>query len=174
MLAEVCVTALEPDLVILDEFQRFKDLLDGEHATAQLAKQLFTYSDATSDVRLLLLSATPYRMYTLHHEEVGDDHYRDFLRTVEFLDSGLKQSQDLRRLLDDYRQAMYRIESGTEPLEQIKGEIERRLRRVMSRTERPQASTEAYDRLREVPCAGLQLTAEDIGDFLTLDKIGRE
>ena len=64
-LAEVCVDALEPDLVILDEFQRFKDLLDGEHATAKLAKQLFTYSDDTSDVRLLLLSATPYKMYTL-------------------------------------------------------------------------------------------------------------
>ena len=45
MLAEACVTALEPDLVILDEFQRFKDLLDGEDATAKLAKRLFTYSD---------------------------------------------------------------------------------------------------------------------------------
>ena len=174
MLAEVCVTALEPDLVILDEFQRFKDLLDGEHATAQLAKQLFTYSDDTSDVRLLLLSATPYRMYTLHHESAEDDHYRDFLRTVEFLDSGLKESGDLRRLLDDYRQAMYRIESGTEALERIKGEVERLLRQVMSRTERLQASTDAHGMLREVPCAGLQLTAEDIGDFMALDRIGRE
>ena len=174
MLAEVCVTALEPDLVILDEFQRFKDLLHAEHATAQLAKQLFTYSDDTSDVRLLLLSATPYRMYTLHHESAEDDHYRDFLRTVEFLDSGLKESGDLRRLLDDYRHAMYRIESGTEALERIKGEIERLLRRVMSRTERLRASTDAHGMLREVPCAGLQLTAGDVRDFLALDKIGRE
>ena len=174
MLAEVCVTALEPDLVILDEFQRFKDLLHAEHATAQLAKQLFTYSDDTSDVRLLLLSATPYRMYTLHHESAEDDHYRDFLRTVEFLDSRLKESGDLRRLLDDYRHAMYRIESGTEALERIKGEIERLLRRVMSRTERLRASTDAHGMLREVPCAGLQLTAGDVRDFLALDKIGRE
>ena len=71
-------------------------------------KRLFTYSDETSDVRLLLLSATPYRMYTLHHESHEDNHYRDFLRTVEFLDPGLKQSGALRQLLDDYRQAMYR------------------------------------------------------------------
>ena len=176
MLAEVCITALEPDLVILDEFQRFKDLLDGEDATAQLARRLFNYADPeeNSHVRLLLLSATPYRMYTLHHEEAEDDHYRDFLRTVEFLDSGLKESRDLRRLLDDYRQAMYRIESGTEALERIKAEIERRLRRVMSRTERLSASTDAHGMLREVPCAGLQLTAGDVEDFLALDRIGRE
>lgn len=176
MLAEVCVTALEPDLVILDEFQRFKDLLDGEDSTAELARQLFNYAnpEENSDVRLLLLSATPYRMYTLRHEEAEDDHYRDFLRTVEFIDSDLKESGELRRLLHDYRQAMYRIEYGTGRLEQIKGQIERQLRRVMSRVERLGASTDAHGMMREVPSAGLQLTAEDIGDFLTLDKIGRE
>ena len=32
----------------------------------------------------MLLSATPYKMYTVSHE-VDDDHYRDFLNTVEFL-----------------------------------------------------------------------------------------
>ena len=174
VLAEVCVTALEPDLVILDEFQRFKQLLDGQDATAKLARRLFTYSDETSEVRLLLLSATPYRMYTLRHESAEDDHYRDFLRTVEFLDPQLKETGDLRRLLESYRQAMYRIQSGLEPLEQIKGEIEARLRRVMSRTERVRASTEADGMLLEVPCAGLELTAEDVGDYLALQKIGRE
>ena len=176
LLAEVCVTALEPDLVILDEFQRFKDLLDGEDATAQLARRLFTYAnpEENSEVRLLLLSATPYKMYTLHHESAEDDHYRDFLRTVEFLDHGLKERGTLRRLLDDYRQAMYGIESGTESLERIKGEIEAQLRRVMSRTERLRASTDAQGMMRQVPSAGLQLTAEDVGDFLSLEKIGRE
>ncbi|MXX70766.1 MAG: hypothetical protein F4Y73_02655 [Gemmatimonadetes bacterium] len=174
MLAEVCVEALEPDLVILDEFQRFKYLLDGKDATAKLARQLFTYSDETSDVRLLLLSATPYRMYTLHHESAEDDHYRDFLRTVEFLDPKLKESGNLRRLLGDYRQAMYRIEAETKPLVRIKGEIETQLRRVMSRTERLRVSTDSDGMLREVPSAGLELTAEDVQDFLALAKIGRE
>ena len=174
MLAEVCVTALEPDLVILDEFQRFKQLLDGRDATARLAKRLFTYSDETSDVRLLLLSATPYRMYTLHHESAEDDHYVDFLRTVEFLDPGLKERGALRGLLADYRQAMYRIESGTEELEWIKGEIEAQLRRVMSRTERLPVSEDAQGMMREMPSAGMQLTADDVGDFLALQKIGRE
>ena len=175
MLAEVCVEALEPDLVILDEFQRFKDLMSGKGATGKLAKRLFTYSNETADVRLLLLSATPYRMYTLHHESAeGDNHYQDFLDTVEFLDPELDDSGDLRRLLDDYRQAMYRIEAGTDPLVRIKGQIERRLRRIMSRTERLRASTASDTMLREVPCEGLELTAEDVQDFLALQKIGRE
>ena len=174
LLAEVCVTVLEPDLVILDEFQRFKHLLDGGDATARLANRLFTYSNETSDVRLLLLSATPYKMYTLHHESAEDDHYLDFLRTVDFLDPGLKESGTLRGRLDDYRQAMYQIKSGTEDLERIKGEIEAELRRVMSRTERLRVSGDAQGMMREVPTAGVQLTADDVADFLALQKIGRE
>ncbi|MCQ3803218.1 MAG: helicase-related protein [bacterium] len=172
MLAEVCVTALEPDLVILDEFQRFKQLLDGGDTTALLAKRLFTYSDETTDVRLLLLSATPYKMYTLHHESAEDDHYADFLRTVEFLDPDLKKSGTLRGLLDDYRQAMYRIKSGTEELQRIKEEIETQLRRIMSRTERLRVSGDAQGMLREVPNSGLQLTPDDVRDFLALQEIG--
>ena len=174
ILAEVCVTALQPDLVILDEFQRFKDLLDGDGPTAELARRLFTYSDETSDARLLLLSATPYRMYTLHHESADDDHYRDFLRTVEFLSGETRDSGDLGQLLDDYREAMYRIEAGAAPLLQVRQQIEARLRRVMSRTERRGPSGEPDGMLREVPDTGVELTAADVGDFLALEKIGRE
>ena len=173
LLAEVCVTALEPNLVILDEFQRFKYLLDGDDATSRLAKRLFTHSNKTSRVRLLLLSATPYRMYTLHHETTEDDHYQDFLSTVEFLDPGLEESGELRWLLDDYRQALYRIESGTQALEQSMQEIETRLRRVIARTERLRAS-DAADMLLEVPCDHLELTGGDVSDFLALQQIGRE
>lgn len=174
LLAETCVQALEPDLVILDEFQRFKDILDGEDEAAQLANQLFSYSDDVSDVRLLLLSATPYKMYTLQHESDEDDHYEDFLRTVEFLDPGLKASGRFQGLLGDYRQALYRIEDGEEPLVTAKRGIEAQLRRVMSRTERLRAADDARGMLRSVPCSGLQLTADDVRDFLALEEIGRE
>ena len=52
-------------------------------------------------------------MYTLQHESAVDDHYRDFLRTVEFLDSGLREGGEFRQLLDKYRDAIYQIESGS-------------------------------------------------------------
>ncbi|MDG6693242.1 hypothetical protein QCE80_17205, partial [Staphylococcus aureus] len=45
-LAFVCLKALKPDLVILDEFQRFKHLLDAEDDTARLATALFEQKEA--------------------------------------------------------------------------------------------------------------------------------
>ncbi len=59
LLAKSCLDALEPDLVILDEFQRFKDLFDDPETNpvAELARELFCYPNP--DLRVLLLSATP-------------------------------------------------------------------------------------------------------------------
>ena len=48
---------------------------------AQLANKVFDYPDA----KVILLSATPYKMYTMHHETAEDDHYGDFIRTIRFL-----------------------------------------------------------------------------------------
>lgn len=81
LVSRAAVHHLEPDLVILDEFQRFKDLLDADDEGAELAHAIFDHPDA----KVLLLSATPYKMYTLPDEPEGDDHYRDFIRTVRFL-----------------------------------------------------------------------------------------
>ena len=36
---------LEPDLIILDEFQRFKDLLGNESDAGELAQELMNYPD---------------------------------------------------------------------------------------------------------------------------------
>ena len=76
----------KPDLVILDEFQRFRHLLDRQDGgpAAELAHDLFDHSDA----RVLLLSATPYKPFTYSEERLdGDDHQRDFLATLRFLAS---------------------------------------------------------------------------------------
>jgi hypothetical protein len=75
-LGETSLNVLEPDLIILDEFQRFKNLLDKNNPEARLAQKLFNYKD----VKVLLLSATPYKMLTLDHEQ-DEEHYVDFLET---------------------------------------------------------------------------------------------
>jgi hypothetical protein len=58
VLARACLHALEPDLIILDEFQRFKHLLedDAESEASQLAHDLFRYSNEHAQARVLLLS----------------------------------------------------------------------------------------------------------------------
>jgi len=61
LLARSSLSALEPDIVILDEFQRFKYLLDEDDPVALLARQVLDFPK----VKVLLLSATPYKMYSL-------------------------------------------------------------------------------------------------------------
>lgn len=134
ILAQVCVDALEPDLVILDEFQRFRDLLDGEDDAARLARSLMDYETPEgNDVRVLLLSATPYKPLTLSHDE--EDHHSDFLRTLRFLFDDPGKVAALEEHLRAYRQGLY---AGTHDgdLTNARRGVERLLRSVMARTER--------------------------------------
>ena len=87
-MARTAVTRLAPDLVILDEFQRFKDLFPGarsrgdEHYSdaQKLAQKIIMHPSAKS----LVLSATPYKMFTLPDELDAEDHHQDFHDTIAF------------------------------------------------------------------------------------------
>jgi hypothetical protein len=166
-LARACVHALQPDLVILDEFQRFKDLLDGEDDAAKLAQALFRFPD----VRVLLLSATPYKMLTLN-QEVDDDHYVDFFRTLSFLLQGDGPALDnLRQTLTDFRKTLY----GHGPLQMssaIRSELERRLRTVMVRTERS-SITRRRDAMLDEPHVETTLSVEDLRQAVFIDSVAR-
>ncbi|MBN2056915.1 helicase, partial [bacterium] len=131
-LAKTCLDALEPDLVILDEFQRFKDLLDGEDEAALLARELFAYPEA----RTLLLSATPYKMLSLDHEQ-DDDHYPDFIRTLSFLFQNEALVQQIRREVQEYRTHIFTLTGGASlTTSQSRDRLQQLLLRVMCRTER--------------------------------------
>ena len=131
-LAEMSVEMLEPDLIILDEFQRFKNLLDHTNPEARLAQKLFRYEQ----VKTLLLSATPYKMLSLDHEQ-DDDHYPDFLNTLQFLFDSESAIDDLRREIQTFRQSLYMI--GTDngsAISSARDALQSKLCRVMCRTER--------------------------------------
>ncbi|HKQ50441.1 MAG TPA: helicase-related protein [Phycisphaerae bacterium] len=180
-LGRTCIQALRPDLVILDEFQRFKHLLDPKNDEAELAQSLLQYADEREGraeaVRVLLLSATPYKMYTLAHEEESgeNDHYEDFVATYDFLVR--QQAADissLRSLLKDYRAAMMRLADGSmEELRRLKNELEVRLRRVMARTERLAATHDRSGMLKERPSPDLQLRESDVRQYVTLSRVAR-
>lgn len=137
-LADACVDALEPDLVVLDEFQRFKDLLHGDDEAADLARRLFEYETEHGGVRVLLLSATPYRMLSMDHEAGHDDHYADFLETLRFLFNG--DEARVRAVRDEFRrfrQALYGLEVDA-PARAVESRdrLQDSLRSVVARTER--------------------------------------
>ena len=172
LLAETCLTALQPDLIILDEFQRFKHLLEEEDSASILARGLFDYSDEHSQARVVLLSATPYKMYTLH-DETDEDHYQDFLRTVKFLQQDPEQSSYFERRLENYRRELLRFAGDIERLREIKQELEAQLRRVMVRTEKLAVSEDRNGMLVQVMSEDVKLEPQDLDSYLTLQKVAR-
>lgn len=64
MFADISLEIMKPDLVIMDEFQKFSSLIDtdkdAETEENMIARRFF----AKEDTYILLLSATPYKPYT--------------------------------------------------------------------------------------------------------------
>ncbi len=166
LLARSCVAALEPDLIILDEFQRFRHLLespdpDDLEDVRGLAHHLFDQPDA----KVLLLSATPYKMYSLA-DEADDDHYRDFVQTASFLlgsDSAVALGSDLRA----FRRELMGLRRRPEELQRVRRRIERRLRGAMARTERLSVTSDRAGMLQRIPVEHLSLESSDLRGYVT-------
>jgi uncharacterized membrane protein YkvA (DUF1232 family) len=141
-LAKVAVDFLEPDLIVLDEFQRFSEILEECIDRNSVVGRLF----ARQRVAALILSATPYKWYTLAYEK--EDHHKDFIRTLKFLfkcvkeedsDPNYKPIKRLRENLQQFKDRLMKGEWFKEPDEmliKLKMDIESDLKAVMCRTER--------------------------------------
>ncbi|KYM74022.1 helicase-related protein [Pantoea agglomerans] len=164
-LASVCLSALAPDLVILDEFQRFKALLDGDDEAALLAKALFEQPN----VRVLLLSATPYKMFTLDQESEEDNHYADFIRTLQFLYNDDSQIKDIQQHLLDHRTALHASENAAE----TKNALEHALLQVMCRTERV-TMTQKLDAMTKEVLQPAIITPTDLYHAVAVDGVAME
>lgn len=172
-LARICIERLRPDLVILDEFQRFSELLakPEDNPSAELANDLFSHEG----LRILLLSATPYRMYSMAQDE--EDHYTEFMGILRFL---LMAKADclLPQLAEDLKQFRSLVLDTTnaeagQQLASIKRRIEAVLRSVMCRTERVGWTATADAMVREevvVP----RLLPSDLQAYASLEKIARD
>lgn len=168
ILAASCIEALEPDLIILDEFQRFRNLLDGKDEASELARSLFEYPG----VRTLLLSATPYKMYTLTNDAASEDHYRDFVRTYRFLADSDEEAKELETLLASFRRELVSgVSTNLARLHELKAEIEARLRLVMCRTERLASDTERSGMLVQMPAPSTPMSASDLQNYVSLQAI---
>jgi len=147
-LAHACLEALEPDLIILDEFQRFRNLLRKDDPTADLAQALFRYPGA----RVLLLSATPYKMLSLDHEQ-HDDHYPDFLQTLQFLLDDDQGVEAVKNDIEEFRRALLELDrERAEEVGRRRDALADRLRSVMCRTERVARTARQDAMVSEPPC----------------------
>jgi hypothetical protein len=176
-LAASCIHLLEPDLVILDEFQRFPRLLDERDEASELARQVFRFSDpklagdGAASVHILLLSATPYRMFSREGEDPTENHYRDFVRTVAFLEGDPPDAQaSLEATIAEYTSALYDLaeDGSTDRLARARTVLEQRLRKVMVRTERLAATADRNGMLVARPAEAGELDPRAVLDYAVL------
>ena len=103
--ALLSIENLNPDLVIMDEFQRFRDLLDSsdESDMGIIASKFLRAEGRENDPpRVLLLSATPFKPFCTEAESelnFNGQSDNDFLDVVKFL------SGDNERKRTDFEQA---------------------------------------------------------------------
>ena len=155
--AEISVEMLDPDIVVMDEFQRFKSLLDdADNEQSMLTKTFFNQNDC----KILLLSATPYKPYsTLEelNENGSDEHFADFRSVVEFLNKEKEYSDEFNTSWKAYNTVLAHIETADyDVVLAAKTNAENALYKSMCRTER--FNTGIIDTRIE----HLELTADDI------------
>lgn len=176
-LSHACMDALQPDLIIMDEFQRFRDLLHGDSDAAILARELFDYSGSDGHAaRTLLLSATPYRMLTLAGDEPDEgDHYQDFLETLSFLygrEKGPEVAEMLAREMRAFRGFLHGLPASHAAAVEARKTIEQRLRRVIARTERV-ASTVERDSMMGEPPITVSVAPADLAQAAAVSNVAR-
>lgn len=139
LFAEISIDMLDPDLVIMDEFQRFNSLLhQSDDEQSMLARRFF--DDSRTNTKILLLSATPYKPFTTLEElntDGRDEHYQDFMKVMDFLFVTKDNADHFRLKWQAYSAALKRTNvTELAPLIAAKAEAEETLYGVMCRTER--------------------------------------
>lgn len=139
MFAEISVGMLQPDLVIMDEFQRFKSLIDSEEQETEngvIARKFFE----TEGLKVLLLSATPYKPYStmeeLEEADSLDESYKEFFQVMEFLLNDKNKMSRFSEIWSDYSVALREVIKGDAAVLHLKQKAEEELYGRMCRTER--------------------------------------
>ena len=135
---KISMKELNPDLVIMDEFQRFSSLLnlDGNSEEAMLTRTFFGKEDGPF---ILLVSATPYKPFTTLeelNENKIDAQYQDFNKLTDFLFDG-RDDITFQQVWHDYSKELCHISSDNLDLLIARKNIaEDTMYEAMSRTER--------------------------------------
>lgn len=184
LLSRVCVEFLQADIFILDEFQRYKQLIEtsstgeddenGEVSPAiQLAKDVLSFENS----RILMLSATPFKPYTNDFDELnGEVHYKEFKTVLKFLmgdksEAFWQEYEDDRRAFFSFLRHPDALEQGLTEASALKKKLEGLYRTSIVRTERLLASEDRDSLIKEVQHKPITIQPEDINDFIVLDQI---
>ena len=172
LFADISLNKLNPDLIIMDEFQRFKYLLNSdENSEMDRLTNKFFNSD---DVRILMLSATPYKMYsTLDEidEENIDAHYSEFFDVMNFLNKSCEEKLEFRQIWNDYSVRLKEFNQNRTSFISAKTNAENAMFKNICRTERISEknlgdSIDSSDSKNQ-----LKVIKEDITSYVEIQKL---
>lgn len=184
LLASAALNYLDASLVILDEFQRFTSLISAPEAledetddgaedddafAGSQANMLARAVFRNPQTRVLLLSATPFKMYTLPDDLEGVDHYQEFLEVVRFLGGASMEGrvkQELRVVREFLQDAGDETSAHT-----AHDSLQANLRHVMTRTERLAATPDRSGMLEEREFGSVRLELSDLRSWRTFDRV---
>lgn len=176
-LSQACIRFLKADIFILDEFQRYKQLLIDDATDATPAVELARAIFGMQGTKVLMLSATPFKAYTTDYDESkGEVHHEEFDAVLKFLKPELTADDVQWRTFNSKRNEIFSIlrHSADVPEERmravkLKGELERFYRSCMVRTERLSVSKDKDSLIGSVATEYLEPQKRDIEDFVALD-----
>jgi hypothetical protein len=180
-LSRCCIEFLQADIFILDEFQRYKKLIDSkendenEHKVSpaiELAREIFSFEDS----KILMLSATPFKPYTNDFDELnGEVHYNEFITVLKFLMAD--KSTEFWEEYEHDRKAFFGFLRHPDTLDTqmpsaigLKNKLETLYRTSIVRTEKLLASNDRDALIKHVN-KPISIQPEDIHDFVVLDQI---
>ncbi|MCH5256185.1 MAG: hypothetical protein J1D87_02785 [Lachnospiraceae bacterium] len=172
-LAEISLGMLEPDLVIMDEFQRFKDLIeidDNDHSDEAMLSRKFLHDNTNSCV--LLLSATPYKPYSTLTEltEGEETHLKGFMRVMDFLINGEEENQRFHTVWESYSAHLSEIRGNDlSVLITSKKEAEQELYNHMCRTERRDSGI--INTVKACPMPLRKLSPANVNSYIELQNL---
>ena len=140
--AKISLEYLDPDLIILDEFQRFNTLINC-HDNKEMCELINKFFKSGTDiVPTLLLSATPYKLYStideISHSE-PNAHYTEFFDLIKFLKNNDEEFEEFKTLWEDYSIKLNKFiksEIDKETFVNAKNIVESELSKNICRTER--------------------------------------
>lgn len=172
MFARISVDLLEPDLIIMDEFQRFKTLISSDNSSESgiLAKKFLQ----SNDTKVLLLSATPYKLYnTLEeiNENDIDEHYSEFLQVMDFLFYEDSKKREFRDVWHNYSMNLRELSSDHSSILSVKRKAENSLYQGVCRTERMAAMDINHLIDDKKSDSALNITKNDILSFIQMETL---
>ncbi len=142
MFAHISIDMMRPDFVIMDEFQRFQFLLqqgNEKEKTSEVGLLVDRFFN-TEGLRILLLSATPFKLYATSEEiaenQGNESFYNEFKDVVSFLYSDDEKFEHFNSEWSGYETALRKMKVSNTDLISMKNAAEDTLYGIMCRTER--------------------------------------